>query len=258
LATNRELRNDLLTRLGVTQQRLSQRAAQVKRVYGPMSTEEGTYVLAHLEGLDLSRYLDRETVDRVRSMLPKDAKLAPAERSHGRARKPHPTKPVRVAPRLEAVDVMLPSTVADDANRMALIYPKLYVFENSLRNVIRRVLADAHGTGWWSKCAPTEVKSRVADRKAKEGKKPWHGKRGSHEIYYSDFGDLKNIISKNWSAFQGIFPKLEWITLKLEELEPPRNVVAHNNPLSKQDEKRIELYYEDWSALLNDRRDRVP
>jgi len=72
MATNRQLRTDLLKKLGVTAQRLSQLVTQVKRLYGPMTTEEGTYVLAHQRGLDLTRYLDTPAVDRIRGMLPRD------------------------------------------------------------------------------------------------------------------------------------------------------------------------------------------
>jgi hypothetical protein len=258
VATNRRLRNDLLKRLGVTPQRLSQRVAQVKRLYGPMTTEEGTYLLAHQEGIDLTRYLDREMVDRIRSMLPKDggtATLAKAVKAHRKAVR---VRPVRIAPSLELVDAMLPAGVAQDANRMALIYPKLYVLENSLRKVISRMLESVHGKGWWKKCAPADVQKRVSDRQAKEGKTPWHGKRGTHEIYYSDLGDLRKLIASNWDQFTALFPSQQWITQRLDELEPPRNIVAHNNPLSKQDENRIDLYFNDWVALLNDRRHLIP
>jgi hypothetical protein len=41
-------------------------------------------------------------------------------------------------------------------------------------------------------------------------------------------------------------------------LEPPRNIVAHNNPLSKHEENRVDLYFNDWIALLNDRKEVVP
>ncbi|MGQ0668293.1 MAG: Swt1 family HEPN domain-containing protein [Actinomycetota bacterium] len=256
MATNRGLRRDLLKKLGVSQQRLSQRVAQVKRLYGPMTTEEGTYVLAHQQGLDLTKYLDTATVDRIRSMLSKDGQTGatPARTTKLRAA---PTKPVRIAPRMEVVDAMLPASVAKDASRMADVYPKLYVLENSLRNVINRVLTAKHGRDWWSKRAPTDVQNRVKTRKEGDDKKPWHGKRGSHEIYYSDFGDLSKLITKNWNDFKGIFPTQQWITQKLEELEPPRNIVAHNNPLSAKEQTRIELYSDDWIALLNDRRDLV-
>jgi hypothetical protein len=258
MTTNRELRRDLLKKLGVTPQRLSQRVAQVKRNYGPMSTEDGTYVLAHQEGLDLTKYLDKTTVDRVRSLLPAGGVALPSSSPSRRARSAPATRPVRIAPSLELVDAMLPSGVAADASRMASVYPKLYVFENSIRNVIIRVLRSRYGKDWWNSRVPTAVQKSVADRKAKEAKTPWHGKRGTDDIYYSNFGDLRDIITKNWSDFESIFLKQPWITQRLDELEPPRNILAHNNPLSKQEEARIDLYFNDWIALLNDRRGLIP
>jgi hypothetical protein len=258
VATDRRLRAALLSQLGVSQQRLSQLVAQVKRLYGPMTTEEGTYVLAHQRGLDLTKYLDTATVDRIRSMLPKDGAPITAAQASGRRIRQPTTKPVRIAPSLEVVDAGLPAAVANDAAIMAGVYPKMYVFENSLRNVIVRVLAAKHGKTWWAKCAPTDVQKRVKDRKDAEAKKPWHGKRGSHEIYYSDFGDLQNLITKNWDEFKSIFPTQQWITQKLDELEPPRNVIAHNNPLSAKEQSRIDLYSDDWIALLTDKRGLVP
>lgn len=258
MATNRQLRNDLLKKLGVTPQRLSQRVAQVKRLYGPMTTEEGTYVLAHQEGIDLPKYLDQATVDRVRSMVPKDVGSASPPTIQKRRGKTLATKPIRIAPSLEVVDAMLPASVAEDASRMASIYPQMYVLENSIRTVIARVLRAKYGNDWWSKRAPKEVQGKVKDRRDKESKTPWHGKRGSHDIFYSDFSDLRKLIVGSWGDFKPIFPTQQWITQKLEELEPPRNILAHHNPVSKQDIKRIELYSDDWIALLNDRRGVIP
>jgi hypothetical protein len=261
VATNRELKAALLAKLGVTRQRLEQRAKQVKRLYGPMSTEDAIYVLAHQEGIDLTKYLDQGTVDRVRSLLPAAVPApapAPARASTTRAKSSPASKPVRIAPNLELVDAMIPAAVAEAAAKMATIYPKLYVFENSIRNVIVRVLQAKHGRDWWTKSAPAGVQKTVADRKRQEAKKPWHGKRGTHSIYYSNFGDLRDIITKNWADFEPIFLKQTWITQRLDELEPPRNIIAHNNPLSKQEENRVDLYFNDWIALLNDRRDVIP
>ncbi|MGH3691313.1 MAG: Swt1 family HEPN domain-containing protein [Microbacterium sp.] len=259
MATNRELKTALLEKLGVTPQRLSQRVAQVKRLYGPMSTEDGTYVLAHQEGVDLTRYVDQATVDRVRGLLPgKAGTTTPAANPAKRTRAATSSSAVRIAPSLELVDAMLPRALLESANRMANVYPKLYVFENSIRNVIVRVLSAKHGSDWWAATAPTGVQKRVATRKDQEAKKPWHGKRGTGEIYYSDFGDLRDLITSNWSEFEPIFLKQAWITQRLDELEPPRNIVAHNNPLSKNEENRVDLYFNDWIALLNDRREFVP
>lgn len=260
MATNRRLRADLLERLGgVTPQRLSQLVAQVKRLYGPMSTEEGTYVLAHQRGMDLTKYLDRETYDRIRGMLPRGQvqAAAPAPAPSGKSRRPA-TKPVRIGSGGVVMDPMIPVGVANDAARMAELYPKLYVLENSLRHVIGRVLSAKHGSGWWATRAPAEVRNRVKDRRDKESQAPWHGKRGGHDINYSDFSDLRKIISANWADFAGIFPSQPWITQKLEELEPARNTLAHHNPVPTNEQKRLEVYLDDWTALINARRDAIP
>ena len=57
MALNRDLRKDLLEKLGVTRQRLSQKAKAIKVAHGPMSTDDAVYVLAHQAGFDLSKYL---------------------------------------------------------------------------------------------------------------------------------------------------------------------------------------------------------
>ncbi len=258
MATDRRLKADLLKKLGdVTPQRLSQLVAQVKRLYGPMSTEEGTYVLAHQRGLDLTKYLDRDTVDRVRGMLPKGQVVAAAPSAPiAKSRRPA-TKSVRISPSAPVVHPLLPASIVSDAARMAELYPVLYVLENSVRNVINRVLSAKHGNGWWSTRAPTDVRRRVQERKDKEEKTPWHGKRGTHDIFYSDFSDLRNIISKNWTDFEAILPSRAWID-KLEELEPARNTLAHHNPVPANEQKRVELFFDDWNALINARRDAIP
>ena len=102
------------------------------------------------------------------------------------------------------------------------------------------------------------MQTNVTRRKEAETKTPWHGKRGAHEINYSDFGDLRSIIEKNWDSFSDLFPSRPWITQRLTELEPPRNVVAHNNPLSNSDRSRISLYYGDWMKLLQAKQADIP
>jgi hypothetical protein len=257
LATNRELRTALLKRLGVSSQRLYQIIADLKKSNGPMSTEDATYVIAHLRGLDLSRFLDAPTVDRVRGLVPRNNEPVSAARDRAK-RSPRASRPIRLGSWPAVVDAFLPSAIAEDAARMATIYSRLYVLENSIRIVISRILAAKYGKDWWSSQVPAEVRNQVDQRKASESKKPWHGRRGSHEIYYSDFSDLRRLIVKNWPDFIFLFPSQHWIGQKLEELEAPRNIVAHNNPLSAGDQRRIELYFDDWMALLRERAEDIP
>jgi hypothetical protein len=102
------------------------------------------------------------------------------------------------------------------------------------------------------------VRKLVQGRKDKEDKVPWHGKRGAHEIYYSDFSDLRNIIEKNWADFDPIIHKQQWINQWLEELEPARNTLAHNNPVSENEQKRIEVFFNDWTQLIAANRTAIP
>jgi hypothetical protein len=98
----------------------------------------------------------------------------------------------------------------------------------------------------------------VKGRKETENKKPWHGKRGQHEIFYSYFGDLKAIIEKNWPEFDNIFPTRLWITGRLDDLEHPRNVMAHHNPVDPSVIRRIEVYFDDWTKLITLRKNVIP
>ncbi len=260
MRTNSDLRKALLSYLGVTKQRLSQRVKKVKTQNGPMTTADATYVIAHQEGLDLTKYLDAAEVSHVRSLIRSGSNNA-TQGSHGRKSK-EKTKSASATitlPReIPKVDVVLSTTLARDAQEMAKLYTVYYALENSMRVVITRVLEKSSGKAWWMECVPGHVQKNVSDRKQKESQKPWHGKRNAHNIYYSDFRDLRQIIEKNWSSFSVISPDRPWITNMLEQLEHPRNVMAHHNPVSKNDRKRVELYFDDWTKLLEAKKNVIP
>jgi hypothetical protein len=263
VAADPRLRADLLKKLGsVTPQRLYQIVGELKRDHGPMSTEDAIYVLAHQRGMDLTKYIgDRASVDRIRGMVPRNTGPVAAAATPKKTPTPKPAKaprPVRVSATVPAAQVLLPTSVLNDANRMADLYPKMYILENSIRNVIDRVMTAKHGIDWWTTCVAKPVRDRVQDRKDKEKKAPWHGARGTHDIYYSDFSHLKSILVKNWVDFEDIFPNQPWITVKLEELEPARNTLAHHNPVPEKEQTRLDVYFDDWAKLVEARQALIP
>jgi hypothetical protein len=222
----------------------------MKKDYGPMSTEDATYVIAHQKGIDLTKHLEPTAVDRIRNMIPNEphnSLSSNTKKSSGNTQK---LTLVKIDTNLPNIDALLSTTLVRDAQKMAAVYPKYYLMENSIRVVIWRILEKKYGNNWWQLKVNKKVKDNVTDRINKEAEQPWHGKRGQHEIFYSNFRDLKTIIQSNWNDFSHIFPSQTWISQKLEELEHPRNVIAHHNPLSSQDLKRIELYFSDWISLL--------
>ncbi len=259
MATNRKLTEDLLKRLNVSQPRLSQKVKKMKEDHGPMSTADATYVIAQQEGLDLTKYLTSRACDRIRGLVPRS--VAAGQVSKGKTGKKKPAVRflrLNIAGSFPDVDALLSVAVARDAQKMTDLYPVYYVLENSLRVVIRRILENKHGKQWWDTKAHPDVRKKVVGRKKKEDKTPWHGKRGQHEIFYSDFGDLRAIIERNWDDFKDLFPGRDWVTQKFGELEHPRNVMAHHNPVNDTDLKRIEVIFSDWINLLKDRRSLIP
>lgn len=222
----------------------------------PMSPEEATCVLAHQEGVHLDRYLDEDKLSRIRQLiaaLPTPPPSGPTPASPARARPAKPPKAVQIAIAGDITldDPMLSSQVLKDMQLMAgKVYPMLYVFENSVRALIRRVMTAAYGDGWWPANVPREVRDAVDGRMKKEERNAWHGKRSAHPLYYTDIKHLKQIATSNWQHFAPLFPNQAWFTNQVDVISVSRNVVAHNNPLRARDVKRLEVYFEDWEHQI--------
>ncbi len=148
----------------------------------------------------------------------------------------------------------LPTSVLTDAERMTKIYPYLYIFENSIRYFIKNTLETKYGDNWWDQKVKTRIRSKVETRQDQEGGNRWHGKRGRHQIFYTDIDDLRQIITSNLEDFRDKLPNVrqptEWFINRIQEIELSRNIVAHHNPLSENDIKRLKIYFEDWMRHL--------
>lgn len=147
----------------------------------------------------------------------------------------------------------LPANLAAEAKKMAVVYPYFYIFENSLRYIIMTTLENKHGKDWWNveNVVSRRIKNTVKSRMKQEGEKRWHGmKRGRHEIFYTNFGDLNSIIANNREDFEKIFGDINVIQTKLNEVEDMRNIIAHNNPLPLHEIERMRLYFDDLQRQL--------
>jgi len=248
----RDLKAELATRFHRAERTLQRQAKSIRDNHGPMSRELAWAVLAQDVGVDAAAYLDNPPDAAEVRKIRHERALLDSPEARKRVVSPARTILVRIGTDFELKDPLLPESVLNDARAMADVYPLLYVFENSVREVICRVLEKAHGPNWWSACAPAPVQRRVEGRKAKEGRNAWHSKRGAHEIYYTNMPDLKSIITSkaNWPAFQPLFQDQAWIIGMINAIEMSRNVVAHNNPLEKTDIGRINLYFGDWSKQI--------
>lgn len=264
MSTNPQIREALLERLGVTPQRLSQ-LVKARKNDLPMNTEQAVYTIAHEQGIDIAKHLSKEETAEVRQLVSglrargAQEPAAPKGRQTLGRTKPKPVL-VSIAGFPEANLPGMTATHAKEAKLMAeRVYPKLYLFENSLRDVIERVLKATYGIDWWTKAVPKKVRDRVAEHKAAESKDPWHGKRGNRELDYLLLSQLWDIIKHQWKQFAPLFPNQAWIEgLITNDMNVSRRVVAHMNPLADDDVKNIEAAFNKWGKQLRAIEDQLP
>ncbi len=132
-----------------------------------------------------------------------------------------------------------------DALRMSTVYTAIHAFENMVRHLVMKAMADHHGEEWWQK-VPDRIQKTVRTRMEEDAKFRWHGARGTSQMNYCDFSDLSSIIVTNWQAFEDILANLEWAKAVLSTLEKSRNITMHGGVLAKEDIERIGMNIRDW------------
>jgi hypothetical protein len=241
MPTNSKVKQELLSRLGgISRQALSQRAARIKKKYGPMTTEEAIYVIAHTEGIDLSKFLQLPTIDRVRSLVPKE--------NQPNKLLTHPQQRVKTQQN-ESYPLVTKTQVRQANNLGNDVYPKLFILENSIRSLIVKCL-EPLDKNWWNIDVPLKVRDNVSRTMNNEKRYPYRKARGNHPISYANFADLNTIIQANQSIFQKIIIRFDWFSFRMDEVYMARNNLAHCVSLSNDDIARINLFYREWATLL--------
>jgi hypothetical protein len=242
---DRKVRRELFNKLKFSPQALNQRANRLKEKYGPMTTEEAVYIIAHVEGIDLAKYLPLGTLDRIRSLIPRDIKHQPGMSQGAPQRAKLKKKQQR--------DITYPLVTKSFIEQAAAIgedtFPQIVILENSIRALIEKMLSETK-TDWWTDLAPSSVQRNVQRTMDKENKFPYREKRGNKPLMYCNFADLKEIVVANCTVFRNVIVDLEWFKVKMDEVYMARNNLAHSVLLSKDDISRIALFYRDWARLL--------
>lgn len=136
------------------------------------------------------------------------------------------------------------------AKRMAVVYIAVATFENMARDLVQRVLAEAHDVDWWTNQVSEKIRTRAETRKSEEEKFKWHTPRGKDPIHYTDFGDLASIIRQNWGDFEPHIPSVEWVDSLFDVVERSRNVIMHSGQLADRDVERVGINIRDWVAQV--------
>ena len=139
----------------------------------------------------------------------------------------------------------LDSDLLQEAQRMSVVYAAVHAFENAVRNLVTKAMAEANDENWWQK-VPERIRKSSKSRMDEDAKFRWHGARGAQEINYCDFGDLSSIIVTNWDVFDDLLGNMEWAKATLNTLEKSRNIIMHCGSLAKEDVERIGMNIRDW------------
>lgn len=264
MATNVAVKQALLAKLEVTPQRLSQLVKKRKTEH-PMSTEHAVYTLAHDNEIDISKHLSREQMSDVSALVAqlRSGTAGTTAPPNGASRTTSKTAPRPVVVTIAEVNVeKLPGMTAAHAREAKLmaakVYPILYVFENSARDLIEKVLKAQFGEDWWTSAVPKKVQDAAADVKKSEVKEGWHGRR-SREIEYVLLTHLWDIIKHQWKYFGDLFPNQAWAqTIITSDMNVSRRALAHMTPLSTDDVKNIEAAFRKWANQLKAVEDKLP
>jgi hypothetical protein len=257
------LRENIVQKLGIKRSRIYARAKELA-IQAQTKTEDGIYLLAAQSGINLNKFLPSEKVRQIRELLFQIKQPAEAiQLREDKIKKKLAIKNVtiNICKNVSLKNLLLSDKILKEAKDMAeKVYPVLYVFENSARQMIVRVMRHAYGDNWWDidTKVSTDIRNKVRDRMVNEDKNPWHGRRGAHPIYYTDLEHLGQIVKNNWHLFKQILPTQEWFLQRVKEVGHSRNPVAHMNPLTKEDIERIKVYTRDWEKLIDQKIGVIP
>lgn len=134
----------------------------------------------------------------------------------------------------------------DNARAMANVYIAIAGFENSVRDLITKVLSEELGANWWEAGVSEKIRTRAQQKLEEEDKIRWHVQRGANPINYTLMGDLVSILRQNWPHFAPHIPTIEWAAGLMDVIERSRNVIMHSGMLTRTDVERVGMYIRDW------------
>ena len=159
-------------------------------------------------------------------------------------------KVIQAASRIETIEPPGPKALPAGPG---VDYARLKSLEQALRDLIQGRLRKLTAQ-WWETRVPQGVRMNAEKRlQARDRKWPWHNDGSTSPIDFLDFSDYAKIITDppNWNdAFREVFGEAKVIEVKLLELEPIRNAIAHSRDISQQHREKLRLYSGELLTLM--------
>jgi len=142
---------------------------------------------------------------------------------------------------------------SDDINEERTSYDLITTLEKKFRELIVKVLSAEDK--WWNTRIPGDIYTSVKEKMERDEKSKKFINLPKRELIDQiDFAHIRLIIRKNdnWNDyFKNIFGNREILETKLQELESLRNSIMHSKEISKNDEEKIRVYYNDLKYLID-------
>lgn len=255
-----KLLDKLAEKIGKTKKYIRERIAKRASKYNVSSEAYFAYWLGQekIGAARYRRYLSTEIKNEIRALQNILSKQVVAPLSSTQKRRIQKIERVFQVKKLKIRQKppLLSKTIIDWAKKNSEVYPALFIFENSLRNLIIIVLSKKYGQNWWKKAKVNKkIRNNVSRRMQEERMNAWRGNRGAEPIFYTDFSDLATILRSNATVFnpilKGVVGGLNFLTHRLDELAGIRHNLAHTSPLKSKDKKLLLLYFQNFYDLLD-------
>lgn len=136
------------------------------------------------------------------------------------------------------------------AREMAVHYDLFYCLEVSIRTLIKDKLRAELGNEWWGSAdIPENVRKNVKDNMQRDIDSGFT-QRSDDELDYTTFGELADIVRKNWAHFADIFNSEKAFNRVMHSLNLLRGPIAHCSPLAEDEVVRLRLTVKDWFRLM--------
>lgn len=137
-----------------------------------------------------------------------------------------------------------------EAKEMSRHYEVFYCLEKSIRSLVVQLMFEKYGGNWWVEKVDEEIKKNV-EKNIQREEDSGFTIRSEEKIDYTTFGELTQIVTKNWQAFENLFKSgqraFQRITNNLNQLRGP---IAHCCPLAEDEVVRLDLTVKDWFRLM--------
>ncbi len=137
-----------------------------------------------------------------------------------------------------------------EAKDMSKHYEVFYCLEKSIRRLVVQLMLEKYGVNWWDEKVDEEIRKNV-EKNIQREEDSGFTIRSEERIDYTTFGELTQMVTKNWEAFENLFKRgqraFQRITSNLNQLRGP---IAHCCPLAEDEVVRLELTVKDWFRLM--------